>query len=150
MSTFSPQYTYFHSDPKDDNPNYVNEYVLCPTLSWTSFYHISNTLSLPLYNTPHDNELCSTQLYFLTILLIHQHDNFTLDINTLTLKTPHHFFLTSSIVLKILPTRYPPKLRSHHPDVYKFCPLTKLLNVDEARPLIVPHEFLQPVKVPIL
>ena len=30
------------------------------------------------------------------------------------------------------------------------CPLTKLLNVDESRPLIVPHEFLQPVEVPIL
>ena len=31
-----------------------------------------------------------------------------------------------------------------------FCPLTKLLNVDESRPLIVPREFLQPVEVPIL
>ena len=34
--------------------------------------------------------------------------------------------------------------------MYIFCPLIKLLNVDESRPLIVPHEFLQPVEVPIL
>ena len=25
-------------------------------------------------------------------LIIHQHDNFTIDINTITLNTPHHFF----------------------------------------------------------
>ena len=34
--------------------------------------------------------------------------------------------------------------------MYIFCPLTKLLNVHESRPLIVLHEFLQPVEVPIL
>ena len=50
--TFFPKYTYFHSDPNDENPNYVNEPVLYPTLSWTSFYHFSNPLSLPLYNPP--------------------------------------------------------------------------------------------------
>ena len=34
--------------------------------------------------------------------------------------------------------------------MYIFCPLTKLFNVDESHPLNVPHEFLQPVEVPIL
>ena len=34
--------------------------------------------------------------------------------------------------------------------MYIFCPLSKLINVDESRPLIVLHEFLQPVEVPIL
>ena len=33
---------------------------------------------------------------------IQQHDNFTTDTNTLTLNTPHHFFLSSPIVLKTL------------------------------------------------
>ena len=66
---FSPQYTYFHSDPNDETPNYVYEHVLYPTLPWTSFYHFTNPLSLPLYNTPHDNEQCSTQLYLLTTAL---------------------------------------------------------------------------------
>ena len=66
---FFPHYTYFHSDPNDEKPNYVNEHVLYPTLSWTSFYYFTNLLSLPLYNTPHDNEVCTTQLYLLTTAL---------------------------------------------------------------------------------
>ena len=43
-------------------------------------------------------------------------------------------------------------IRNYDPitQMYIFCPLTKLLNVDESRPLIVPHEFFQPVEVPIL
>ena len=66
---FFPQYTYFHSDPNDEKPNYVSEHVLYSTCSWTSFYHFTNPLSLPLFNTPHDNEVCSTQLYLLTTAL---------------------------------------------------------------------------------
>ena len=38
--SFLPQYTYFHSDLKDEKPNYVSEHVLYPTLSWTSHYHL--------------------------------------------------------------------------------------------------------------
>ena len=34
--------------------------------------------------------------------------------------------------------------------MYIFCPLTQTFNVHESRPLIVPHEFLQPVEIPIL
>ena len=68
-SPFFPQYTYFHSDLNDKKPNYKNEHVLYPTLSWTSNYHFTNPLSLPLYNTPHDNEQCSTQLYLLRTAL---------------------------------------------------------------------------------
>ena len=66
---FLTQNTYFHSDPIDNHPHYVNEHVLYPTLSWTSFFHFTNTLSLPLDNTPYDNDHCSTQLYHLTTAL---------------------------------------------------------------------------------
>ena len=31
-----------------------------------------------------------------------------------------------------------------------FCPLTKTFNVKESRPLIISHENIQPVEVPIL
>ena len=34
--------------------------------------------------------------------------------------------------------------------MYIFCPLTKTFNDEEARPLIVPHEYIQPIEVPIL
>ena len=33
---------------------------------------------------------------------------------------------------------------------YLFCPLNKTFNIDESRSLIVPHEYIQPVEVPIL
>ena len=70
---FFPQYTYFNSDPNDDKPNYVNEHVLYPTLSWTSNYHFTNPLSLPLNNTPYDNEVYSTKRYLLTTTLTPKH-----------------------------------------------------------------------------
>ena len=69
MSALFPQNTYFHSDPNDEKPHYVNEHVVYPTLSWTSNYHFTYQLSLPLYNTPHYNEVGSTQLYLLTTAL---------------------------------------------------------------------------------
>ena len=34
--------------------------------------------------------------------------------------------------------------------MYIFCPLTKTLNDEESRPLIIPHEYIQPIEVPIL
>ena len=34
--------------------------------------------------------------------------------------------------------------------MFIFCPLTKTFNVEESRPLIVPHEYIQPIEVPIL
>ena len=66
---FFPQYTYYHSNPNTDQLQYVNENALFPTLSWTSSYHFSNPLSLPLYINPDDNVLCQTGLYRLTTAL---------------------------------------------------------------------------------
>ena len=34
--------------------------------------------------------------------------------------------------------------------MFIFCALTKIFNVDESRPLIVPHQFLQPGEIPVL
>ena len=34
--------------------------------------------------------------------------------------------------------------------MYIFCPLTKTFNVEESRPLIFPHDFIQPIEIPIL
>ena len=31
-----------------------------------------------------------------------------------------------------------------------FCPLTKTFNDENSRPLIIPHEYIQPIEVPIL
>ena len=34
--------------------------------------------------------------------------------------------------------------------MYIFCPLTKTFSDEEFRPLIIPHEYIQPIEVPIL
>ena len=43
-------------------------------------------------------------------------------------------------------------LRNYDPirQMYIFCPLTRTFSVDESRLVIVPHEYIQPVEVPIL
>ena len=43
-------------------------------------------------------------------------------------------------------------IRNYDPirQMYLFCPLTRTFNLNESRPLIVPHEYIQPTEVPIL
>ena len=64
-----PQYTLNTPTTNDDTRNFVDEYVLLPTLHWTSYYHYTNPLYLPLYNTITDNEQCKDMLYRLTTAL---------------------------------------------------------------------------------
>ena len=77
-------------------------------------------------------------------------------------RQPHHrfqyinskytspFFLNFTYCIK--DTNLQGTLRNYDPitQMYIFCPLNKLINVDEYRPLIFPHEFLQPVEIPII
>ena len=43
-------------------------------------------------------------------------------------------------------------LRNYDPvtQMYIFCPITKTFNDEESRPFIIPHEFIQPIEIPIL
>ena len=34
--------------------------------------------------------------------------------------------------------------------MYIFCPITKTFNAEETRPFPIPHEFIQPIEIPIL
>ena len=61
-----PQYTISHSDPHTEQPHYVDEHVLIPTLHWKSFYHFSNPLCIPLINTHQEVEKKMTSLYYST------------------------------------------------------------------------------------
>ena len=79
-----------------------------------------------------------------------------------TSRQPHHrfqfinskytspFFLNVTYCIK--KTNFPGILGNYDPitQTYVFCPLTKTFNVEESRPLIVPHEYIQPVEIPIL
>ena len=53
----------------DDTRNFVGEYVLMSTLHWTSYYHYTNPLYLPLYNNLTDIDKCKKLLYTLTTAL---------------------------------------------------------------------------------
>ena len=61
-----PQYTLNTPHDANETRNYVDEYVLMPTLSWTSYYHYTNPLCLPLSSTSIDIERNKDMLYRLT------------------------------------------------------------------------------------
>ena len=61
-----PQYTLNTPHDANETRNFVDEYVLMPTLSWTSYYHFTNPLCLPLINTSIDTDRNKDMLYRLT------------------------------------------------------------------------------------
>ena len=61
-----PQYTLNTPHDANETRNFVDEYVLMPTLSWTSYYHFTNPLCLPLTNTSIDTDRNKDMLYQLT------------------------------------------------------------------------------------
>ena len=61
-----PQYTLNTPHDANETRNFVDEYVLMPTLSWTSCYHFTNPLCLPLTNTSIDIDRNKDMLYRLT------------------------------------------------------------------------------------
>ena len=61
-----PQYTLHTPHDANETRNFVDEYVLMPTLSWTSYYHFTNPLCLPLTNTSIDIDRNKDMLYRLT------------------------------------------------------------------------------------
>ena len=77
-------------------------------------------------------------------------------------RQPHHCFqfinskYTSPIFLNftycIKDTNFQGILRNYDPitQMYTICPLTKTFNVEASRPLVVPHECIQPIEIPIL
>ena len=61
-----PQYTLNTPHDANETRNFVDEYVLMPTLYWTSYYHFTNPLCLPLTNTSIDTDRNKDMLYRLT------------------------------------------------------------------------------------
>ena len=61
-----PQYTLNTPHDANETRNFVDEYVLMPTLSWTSYYHFTNPLCLPLTNTSIETDRNKDMLYRLT------------------------------------------------------------------------------------
>ena len=77
-------------------------------------------------------------------------------------RQPHHrfqflnskytspFFLNFTYCIK--DTNLHGILRNYDPitQMYIFCPITKTFNAEESRPFFIPHEFIQPIEIPIL
>ena len=77
-------------------------------------------------------------------------------------RQPHHrfqflnskytspFFLNFTYCIK--DTNLHGILRNYDPvtQMYIFCPITKTFNAEESRPFLIPHEFIQPIEIPIL
>ena len=67
-----PQYILNTPTDTNDTRSFVDEQVLMPTLHWTSYYHFTNPLCLPLSNTHIDIERNQDMLYRLTTPLTHR------------------------------------------------------------------------------
>ena len=63
---------------------------------------------------------------------------------------PSPFFLNFTYCIK--DTNLHGILRNYDPitQMYIFCPITKTFNAEESRPFLIPHEFVQPIEIPIL
>ena len=64
-----PQYTLNTPNDTNDIRSFVDEHVLIPTLHWTTYYHFTNPLCLPVTNTHGDIEKNKNMLYRLTATL---------------------------------------------------------------------------------
>ena len=106
----------------------------------------------------HDIMLCTKQMHTLTYYRFIQNH---FDLHTPS-RQPHHrfqfinlkytspFFLNFTYCIKN--TNLHGILCNYDPvtQMYIFCPITKTFNDEESRPFIIPHEFIQPIEIPIL
>ena len=126
-----------------------------------------NNFSLTLhFLTPKESDLHCSHDIMLRTKQTYTYTFYRFIQNRYTLHTPsrqpHHryqfinskyispFFLNSTYCNE--DTNFQVTLRNYDliTQMYIFCPLTKTFNVEESRHLIIPHEFLQPIEVPIL
>ena len=97
-----------------------------------------------------------TQIHIIAsykIILIYtlRQDNHTTDrFQFLNSKYTSPFFLNFTYCIK--DTNLHGILRNYDPitQMYIFCPITKTFNAEESRPFLIPHEFIQPIEIPIL
>ena len=137
------------------------------TKAYDSYFSIFNHFSLTFnFLTPKERDLnCSHQIMLRT-KQTHTYTFYKLIQQLYTINTPsrnsqHRFYFiyskyTSQFFLKlsycIEDTKKQGILINYDPirQIYIFCPLTRTFNVDESRPLTVPHEYIQPVEIPII
>ena len=124
---------------------------------FTLTFHILTTQERDLHCS-HDIMLRTKQTHTYTYYRFIQNH---FDLHTPS-RQPHHRFqfinskYTSPFLLNftycIKNTNLHGILRNYDPvhQMYIFCPITKTFQDEESRPFLIPHEFLQPIEIPIL
>ena len=109
--------------------------------------HCSHDIMLRTKQTPHIHIIVSSKI---TLTYTLPPDNHTIVFNSSIPNTHHHSFFNFTYCIK--DTNLHGILRNYDPitQMYIFCPITKTLNAEESRPFLIPHEFVQPIEIPIL
>ena len=135
--------------------------------AYETFYDKLQTFSLTFhFLTPKQRTLHCSHGIMLRTKQTHTYTYYRFIQNHFNLHTPsrqpHHRFqfinskYTSPFFLNfpycIKDTNFQGILRNYDPitQMYIFCQLNKTFNLEESRPLIVPHEYIQPIEIPIL
>ena len=151
----------------DKKHDHIISEALVDIQAYESFYDKFETFSLTFnFLTPKERDLHCSYDIMLRTKQTHTYTYYRFIQNHFNLHTPsrqpHHrfqfinskytsiFFLNFTYCIKN--TNFQGIFRNNDPiyQVYKFCPLIKTLNIEESRPLTVPHEYIQPVEIPIL
>ena len=141
--------------------------ALTDTQAYESFKERFQIFSLTFhFLAPHERDLHCSHDIMLRTKQTHTYSYYRFIQNHFDLHTPsrqpHHRFqfinskYTSPYFLNftycIKDTNLHGILRNYDPitQMYIFCPITKTFNAEESRPFLIPHEFLQPIEIPIL
>ena len=135
--------------------------------AYESFYDKFQLFSLTfLFLSPQERDLHCSHDIMLRTKQTHTYTYYRFIQNHFYLHTPsrqpHHrfqflnskytspFFLNFTYCIK--DTNLHGILRNYNPvtQKYIFCPITKTFNAEESRPFLIPHEFIQPIGIPIL
>ena len=151
----------------DRNFDHIISEALTDTQAYESFKERFQTFSLTFhFLAPHERDLhCSHDIMLRTkqthTYTYHRFIQNHFDLHTPS-RQPHHrfqfinskytspFFLNFTYCIK--DTNLHGILRNYDPitQMYIFCPITKTFNAEESRPFLIPHEFVQPIEIPIL
>ena len=157
-------FTFNNFDKKHDN---IISEALIDTQAYQSFQDKFNLFTLTFhFLTPQERDLRCSHDIMLCIKQTHTYTYYRFKQNHFHLHTlsrqPHHrfqfinskytspFFLNFTYCIK--DTNLHGILRNYDPvhQMHIFCPIINAFQDKESRPFLVPHEFLQPIEIPIL
>ena len=151
----------------DRKRDQISSKSLVDIQAYESFYDKFQLFSLTFhFLLPQERDLPCSHDLMLRTKQTHTYTYYRFVQNHFDLRTPsrepHHrfqffnskytspFFLNFTYCIK--DTNLHGILLNYNPvsQMYIFCPITKTFNAEESRPFLIPHEFITPIKIPIL